>query len=545
MILYNDRIITNSVGKWFQRPLHMVTTHGNHGSVNANPNMGEFGTNVTLSNTPDTGYNFTGYSIAGDGASLSGNTLIIGYSDVSVTGNFGINTYSITYSSVANGSFTGPSSATYGSTVTITANPSSGYKLNYITVNGVRITGNTFTMPAGPVTISGSFAVDYNPLNLPPYTIRIKVEPGFTPSWVSAYDGWGDSGSQVSGQTDVWDIYCEHSGVRNIFINGKESKVYKILGANLGDITDLYGMCAACINLTSVAIFDTSNATTMEDMFAGCESLTTVPLFDTSKVTKFTNMFGRKSYQGHDYYCHSLTSVPLFDMSSAVTTERMFFCCSSLINVPTFNTSNVTNMYGMFDQCSSLTTVPLLDTSKVTTMGYMFNQCTSLTSVPKFNTASVTNMYRTFRNCTSLTTVPLFNTSSVTSMDGTFGGCTSLTSVPQFNTANVTTVESMFNGCSSLTTIPLFNTSNVTTMGTFCTGCNALTRIPLFNTSKVRNVIGAFGNCWKVQSGALALYNQMANQTNPPSSHRECFYRCGRDTTSGAAELAQIPDDWK
>jgi hypothetical protein len=49
----------------------------------------------------------------------------------------------------------------------------------------------------------------------------------------------------------------------------------------------------------------------------------------------------------------------------------------------------------------------------------------------------------------------------------------------------------------------------------------------------------------KVQSGALALYQQASTQTNPPTNHNETFTRCGTNTTTGAAELAQIPSDWK
>jgi hypothetical protein len=54
-----------------------------------------------------------------------------------------------------------------------------------------------------------------------------------------------------------------------------------------------------------------------------------------------------------------------------------------------------------------------------------------------------------------------------------------------------------------------------------------------------------FGECVNVQSGALALYQQASTQTNPPSNHGGTFYNCGSNTTTGAAELAQIPSDWK
>jgi hypothetical protein len=54
-----------------------------------------------------------------------------------------------------------------------------------------------------------------------------------------------------------------------------------------------------------------------------------------------------------------------------------------------------------------------------------------------------------------------------------------------------------------------------------------------------------FYGCTAVESGALALYNQMAGQATPPGNHARCFYNCGANTTTGAAELAQIPSDWK
>lgn len=65
--------------------------------------------------------------------------------------------YTITYSTVSNGTITGQANAHYGDTITITATADTGYALDYITVNGVAIVGNTFTMPRSNVTISAVF----------------------------------------------------------------------------------------------------------------------------------------------------------------------------------------------------------------------------------------------------------------------------------------------------------------------------------------------------------------------------------------------------
>jgi surface protein len=78
-----------------------------------------------------------------------------------------------------------------------------------------------------------------------------------------------------------------------------------------------------------------------------------------------------------------------------------------------------------------------------------------------------------------------------------------------------------------------------------CCDCSALKSIPLFNTNKVTNMDAAFANCYSVQYGASALFTQASTQENPPSSHQYAFSACGINTTQGAAELAQIPNDWK
>ena len=199
----------------------------------------------------------------------------------------------------------------------------------------------------------------------------------------------------------------------------------------------------------------------------------------------------------------------------------LFFNSDNVEEVLGANTTGITNMYAMLNYCTSLKTVALFDTSSVTDMHIMFVNCNSLTSVPLFDTSSVTNMSYMFSRCSALKTVPLFNTSSVTSMGSMFENCNSLTSVPLFDTSSVTTMEYMFEKCNSLTSVPLFDTSSVVFMN------------------------GMFANCTKVQSGALALYRQASTQANPPSKHTGTFKNCGSDTTTGAAELAQIPEDWK
>ena len=113
------------------------------------------------------------------------------------------------------------------------------------------------------------------------------------------------------------------------------------------------------------------------------------------------------------------------------------------------------------------------------------------------------------------------------------------------NTTGITNMGDMFYDCTSLTSVPLFNTSSVTDMKAMFQKCTSLTSVPLFDTSSVTGMDLMFLNCTNVQSGALALYRQASTQTTPPSKHSKTFNNCGSDTTTGAAELAQIPEDWK
>lgn len=112
------------------------------------------------------------------------------------------------------------------------------------------------------------------------------------------------------------------------------------------------------------------------------------------------------------------------------------------------------------------------------------------------------------------------------------------------NTTGVTTINQMFAGCTALTTVALFDTSEVTNMRDTFNSCIDLTAIPLFNTSKVTELFGTFSYCYNVQTGALALYQQISAQATPITSHYHTFYQCGSNTVTGAAELAQIPSDW-
>ena len=217
----------------------------------------------------------------------------------------------------------------------------------------------------------------------------------------------------------------------------------------------------------------------------------------------------------------------------------------NLIEVIHANSTGVTNMASMFNGCYSLTTVPAFDTSSVTDMSYMFYGNNQLSSIQLIDTSKVTNMSHMFHACNVIRSIPTFNTSNATDMSYMFFACGLLETVPLLDTSSVNNMQNMFNACTSLTSVPLFDTSLATDMSYMFNGCSSLISVPLLDTSSVTTMYRMFYSCRNVQSGALALYQQASTQTTPPSNHNRTFYQCGSNTVTGAAELAQIPSDWK
>ena len=105
--------------------------------------------------------------------------------NVEVSAVFTANAYSINVVQPANGSVAASAtSATAGTTVKLTANPAEGYTLGYFTLDGARINGNTFIMPARNVEVSAIFTAHA-------YSITVVQPAGgtVTASKLSAFFG--------------------------------------------------------------------------------------------------------------------------------------------------------------------------------------------------------------------------------------------------------------------------------------------------------------------------------------------------------------------
>lgn len=304
--------------------------------------------------------------------------------------------------------------------------------------------------------------VNYNPLNLPPYTIRLRYADGVTPTF-----NYGTA-VHVSSIPNVWDLTYQSASWNSLLYNHVD--LIEVLGANTSGVHSMWRTFQNCSNLESLALFDMQNV------------------------------------EGATY---------------------MFMACEKLVSIPDYNTYSLTNAISMFSKCSSLVTAPSIDTSHVIDMDTMFSGCFALENVPLYDMSSCRSTSSMFSACRALETVPLFDTSHVTNMNGMFDGTTSLKTVPLFDTHNVTNMGDMFSSTTS----------------SYSYHC-ALEHIPLFDTSKVTNMSRMFYYAVDVIDGALALYQQAANQTNPPSNVTDCFSHCGENTPTGRAEVAQIPASW-
>lgn len=108
-----------------------------------------------------------------------------------------------------------------------------------------------------------------------------------------------------------------------------------------------------------------------------------------------------------------------------------------------------------------------------------------------------------------------------------------------------TNFERLLRGSTNVIEVLGANTSGITNMEAMFYACTLLPNVPLFDTSSVTDMMYTFHNCINVQSGALALYQQVSTQAKPPTFHTGTFMECGSNTQTGAAELAQIPSNWK
>ncbi|WP_144019949.1 SpaA isopeptide-forming pilin-related protein [Aedoeadaptatus urinae] len=166
--------------------LHKVNVQpATNGSFTANPNVRvQKGTTVTLTPSPDTGYELDHYTVTNtktqETTTFTDNTFIMPDADVNVTATFRKKAppkYKVTVNGMQNGTVTAsPTETEAGKTVQLQVTPAGNYQLQSITVTDgqgntipVDMANYTFTMPPSNVSVSAIF------VEKPPETYNVNL----------------------------------------------------------------------------------------------------------------------------------------------------------------------------------------------------------------------------------------------------------------------------------------------------------------------------------------------------------------------------------
>jgi hypothetical protein len=155
---------------------------------------GSDGTEVTA--VPDTGYHFVDWS---DGVATAARTDIAVTGNITVTANFAINQYTLTYTAGANGSITGtsPQSVDHGNNGSeVTAVPDTGYHFVDWS-DGVATAARTDLAVTGDITVTANFAINQYTLT---YTAGAN---GSVSGTLSQIVNHGDDGATVVATPDT------------------------------------------------------------------------------------------------------------------------------------------------------------------------------------------------------------------------------------------------------------------------------------------------------------------------------------------------------
>lgn len=241
----------------------------------------------------------------------------------------------------------------------------------------------------------------YNPLNLPPYTLRIQMPSLTSDPRVKLLKG---DAVQVSQDPNIWDIFYENSDWSGPIM---DTQNIIILGANLAGVTNLNNTFYLCSIIDMKAPINTPDAIDMSAMFCDC-------------------IFGEGQLMPID--------LPAFNCAKATDLSSMFHNAWRINSITLKNTNNVTNVKNIFNGTLSLKEVTLFDTSNVTDMSGMFKNCNNLKHIPLFDTSKVINIDEAFYNCSFVESgaLALYNQASTQanppiSHNSTFAFCGELT----------------------------------------------------------------------------------------------------------------------
>ena len=338
--------------------------------------------------------------------------------------------------------------------------------------------------------------------------------------------------SDLTGVTNVYQLFNVANGVHHCSLK------------NTGSVQN-WGECfnnsnrfvrLESLDPLDMSSVDVSNLST-HPMFNGANQINSPIVLNIPNATSLKGLFAGSNNKSSSTLTINLSSA--FTAASSTVLGNASFeeviinGTTSITNAHYFNSSNV-KKYTWTDW----------NTAGVNCTE-MFRNCVSLTEVSLPYNAKVTNATSMFKSCSLLSTSPALDLSSCTLTDSMIDGCSSLTYVPSnYDLTALTSASRMFANCSALTHIPSYILTSATNLGNFALNCTALVQVPVLTCPATTNANGMFSGCTAVESGALSMYNYLSTKPVEVTLHNNTFTNCGSDTTTGAAELAQIPSSW-
>ena len=282
-----------------------------------------------------------------------------------------------------------------GKTVTFTATPKNGYKVDKWTITGGAFEAGTGTEGSltAKVKITANTKVNVS------FKTAMYTEVPFGPNGANLNHHLRNTAPHTDGI-----YYIKVTGLTAADLKGdSDSRKPSPLGKILNDNPT---------KKVALKLSEVSGLTDMSACFVNCKSLTQAPEIPNG-VTNMQDCF---------LFCTSLTQAPVIP-SSVTNMIGCFAGCKSLIQAPVIP-SGVTNMQACFAGCKSLTQAPVIP-SNVTNMYQCFFGCTSLTQAPEIP-SKVTNMHSCFEGCKNITAVTLKCNYVHGSFNYAFSHCSSL-----------------------------------------------------------------------------------------------------------------------
>ena len=300
--------------------------------------------------------------------------------------------------------------------------------------------------------------------------------------------------------TYIWYDNTDNAGIIYVYTEAEKVRMNATSSSSFA-----YNL--ALVDISGVADWDLSIATTINNMFGNSPRLTSLEAlkdWDVSSVSNMNWLFSNDSAVASSLT--SLHGLEDWDTSNVTSLNYMFYGASSLTSLhglEDWDTSNVTSLSSTFRGTASLTDISALsdwNTGNVVSLGYTFYESTSLTSLhglEDWDTSRVNSLSHTFARsnasdseCSSsninpsqlsdISALANWNTSSVTSMDHTFL-CTSIDNtlaLANWDVSSVTSLKQAFARSiylNNLTGLAKWNTSSIVDMSFLFLDTNALT----------------------------------------------------------------------